>query len=247
MFTLEGVSLRYGGVRAVNDVSLTFETGARVALIGPNGAGKSSLLSLMGGQTRSTSGLIRLGERDITTLGPYRRANLGITRSFQITNLMEGLTAREQAELACMTPGRRGWVRARGNQDSKQRAESLLADWGVPERTWDVRPESLSYGQQRSLELALAMARSPKVLLLDEPNVGLTGQENTALVRRIAGLDPKITVVLVAHDMDMVFGFAERVIVMARGKVAVDGSPEEVRKNQLVADIYFGTGGEASK
>ncbi|WP_347350180.1 ATP-binding cassette domain-containing protein [Intrasporangium sp.] len=247
MFSLEGVSLRYGGVRAVSDVSLTFEPGARVAIIGPNGAGKSSLLSLMGGQTRSTSGRIRLGEVDITRLGPYRRANLGITRSFQITNLMEGLTAREQAELACLTPGRRGWVRARGNQDSKQRAESLLADWGVPQRAWDVRPESLSYGQQRSLELALAMARSPKVLLLDEPNVGLTGAENTALVERIAQLDPKITVVLVAHDMDMVFGFAQRVIVMARGKVAVDGTPDEVRKNQLVADIYFGTGGEASK
>jgi branched-chain amino acid transport system ATP-binding protein len=247
MFTLEGVSLRYGGVRAVNDVSLTFEPGARVALIGPNGAGKSSLLSLMGGQTRSTSGQIRLGSTDITKLGPYRRANLGITRSFQITNLMDGLTAREQAELACMTPNQRGWVRAKGSQDSKQRAQALLADWGVPEHAWDVRPENLSYGQQRSLELALAMARSPKVLLLDEPNVGLTGAENTALVRRIAELDRKITVVLVAHDMDMVFGFAERVIVMQRGKVVVDGSPEEVRRNQLVADIYFGTGGEGTK
>lgn len=247
MFTLEGVSLRYGGVRAVNDVSLTFEPGARVALIGPNGAGKSSLLSLMGGQTRSTSGLIRLDRTDITRLGPYRRANLGITRSFQITNLMDGLTAREQAELACMTPNQQGWVRAQGSQDVKQRAQALLTDWGVPEQAWDLRPESLSYGQQRSLELALAMARSPKVLLLDEPNVGLTGAENTALVRRIAELDRKITVVLVAHDMDMVFGFAERVIVMHRGKVVVDGSPEEIRGNQLVADIYFGTGEEGSK
>lgn len=241
MLTLEDVSLRYGGVHAVNDVSLSFEPGARVALIGPNGAGKSSLLSLMGGQALSTSGRIRLDDVDLTRLAPYRRAGLGISRSFQITNLMDRLTPREQLELACLRPTRQGWVRRSGNKDAGRRAEALLSEWGVPRRAWDVPPDGLSYGQKRSLELALAMAGSPRVLLLDEPNVGLTGAENVALVQRIAELDRDITVVLVAHDMDMVFGFAQRVIVMQRGRVVVDGPPEAVRKDKLVAEIYFGS------
>lgn len=244
MFSLEGVSLRYGGVHAVNDVSLTFEPGARVALIGPNGAGKSSLLSLMGGQAKSTSGSIRLGDADITRLGPYRRAGLGISRSFQITNLMDKLTPREQLELACLRPGRQGWVHRRGNKDAGPRAEALLEEWDVPPHAWDERPDGLSYGQKRSLELALAMAGSPKVLLLDEPNVGLTGAENRGLVQRIADLDRGITVVLVAHDMEMVFGFAQRVIVMQRGRVVVDGAPDAVRQDKLVAEIYFGAHAE---
>lgn len=245
MITMEGVCLRYGGVHAVNDVTLQVEPGSRVALIGPNGAGKSSLLSLMGGQTRTTAGRIVFGEHDVTRLGPYRRANLGISRSFQITSLMPGLTVREQAELACMSPGRGGWVRRRGAASVAGVAE-LLGEWAIPERVWGKRPSLLSYGQQRSLELALAMARRPQLLLLDEPNVGLTPAENVELVQRLAALGRDTTVVLVAHDMDMVFGFAERVIVMQRGKVVVDGSPQQVRADQLVKDIYFGTSTEAS-
>ena len=245
MITMEGVSLRYGGVHAVNDVTLEVAPGSRVALIGPNGAGKSSLLSLMGGQTRTTAGRITFGEHDVTRLGPYRRANLGIARSFQITSLMPGLTVREQVELACMSPGRGGWVRRRGAGSVAGVAE-LLGEWAIPERVWEKRPSSLSYGQQRSLELALAMARRPQLLLLDEPNVGLTPAENGELVQRLAALGRDTTVVLVAHDMDMVFGFAERVIVMQRGRVVVDGSPAQVRADRLVKDIYFGTSTEAS-
>lgn len=240
MLSLDQVSLRYGGVRAVTDVSLQFQPGERAAIIGPNGAGKSSLLSLMGGQSRATSGAIRLGATEITRLGPRRRADLGIARSFQITNLMAGLTVFEQAALACLNPNSRGWVGRRHDKDSDRVAAKLLEDWEVPARVWHLPPGELSYGQQRSLELAMAMARSPQVLLLDEPNVGLTPAENTGLVDRIARLDPEIIVVLVAHDMDMVFGFAQRVVVMQRGKVVVDGTPEAVRKDPLVAEIYFG-------
>lgn len=244
MLSLDQVCLRYGGVRAVSDVSLDFQSGERVALIGPNGAGKSSLLSLMGGQSCVSSGRIRLGPTDITRQGPQRRADHGIARSFQITNLMAGLTVHEQAALSCLEQGTHGWVRRGQGRAADERAATLLNDWGVPRDVWHLPPGALSYGQQRSLELAMAMARSPKVLLLDEPNVGLTAAENAALVQRIAELDPDITVVLVAHDMDMVFGFAQRVIVMQRGAVVVDGTPEEIRQNSLVAEIYFGSASE---
>lgn len=239
MLEIEALSLRYGGVRAVHDVSLRIEPGSRVALIGPNGAGKTSLLSLIDGQVRPTSGRLNFGGHDITHHSPYRRAHLGICRSFQITNLMPKLTVRAQATLACVRPGRFGWVGRRGH--SHVDASDLLAEWGIPEGTWDRRPGELSYGQQRRLELALAMAGQPKVLLLDEPNVGLTGTENADLVRRIAKMDREIAVVMVAHDMDMVFGFAERVVVLQRGSVLVDGTPEQVRNDPQVAAVYFGT------
>lgn len=244
MLDLEKVSLRYGGVRAVNDVSLHFRPGERVALIGPNGAGKSSLLSIMGGQSRASTGSIRLGSRDVTRLNPQRRADLGIARSFQITNLMSGLTVHQQAALSCLEQGPRGWVRRGQGTVADERASRLLDDWGIPRDVWHLSPKELSYGQQRSLELAMAMSRSPRVLLLDEPNVGLTPAENAALVQRIAELDPGIMVVLVAHDMDMVFGFAERVVVMQRGAVVVDGAPDEVRRDPLVREIYFGSADE---
>lgn len=239
MIGLTGISLQYGGVHAVNDVNLDVEPGSRLALIGPNGAGKSSLLSLIGGQARASSGRIKLGSTDVTRAHAYRRANLGIARSFQITNLMPKLTVRQQTTLAMHRPTGRGRVRRNG-QASSGAVERLLAEWAIPAAQWDEKPSGLSYGQQRSLELAMAMARKPNVLLLDEPNVGLTGSENAELIARINGLDRDTTVLLVAHDMDMVFGFAERIIVMERGAIAVDGGPEEVRNSQVVADIYIG-------
>lgn len=243
MIRMESVSLRYGGVHAVNEVTLDVAPGSRVALIGPNGAGKSSLLSLMGGQSRTTSGRIMLGEHDITRLSPSRRSSLGIARSFQITSLMPDLSVHDQAELACLTPGRLGWVRRRGVPEVGA-VGALLEDWAIPIGVWGKKPSSLSYGQQRSLELALAMARKPRLLLLDEPNVGLTPGENTELVQRLASLGRETTVVLVAHDMDMVFGFAERVIVMQRGRIIVDGAPAEVRADETVRNIYFGSAAE---
>lgn len=239
MIALEDVSLRYGGVHAVSEVSLDVDPGSRVALIGPNGAGKSSLLSVIGGQARASAGQVRLGGVDVTRMSAHRRANLGIARSFQITSLMPELSVREQARLALNRPNKWGVV-GRGGRASDGRVESLLDDWGLPPERWGVKPALLSYGEQRALELALALARRPKVLLLDEPNVGLTGVENSDLVKRLADLDRETTVMLVAHDMDMVFGFAERVVVMQRGRVMVDDAPEAVRSSDEVAQIYIG-------
>lgn len=240
MITLESVSLQYGGVHAVRDVSLEFETGSRAALIGPNGAGKSSLLSLIGGQSRASSGRVQLGGVDVTRMSARRRANLGIARSFQITNLMPKLTVWAQAELALQRPNRLGVI-TRGGKVTGAQVSALLSEWGIAKSSWNEQPSRLSYGQQRALELALAMARDPHVLLLDEPNVGMTGQENTELVDRVNGLSRQTTVLLVAHDMDMVFGFAERVVVMQRGAVLADDSPEAVRASKAVADVYIGS------
>ena len=239
MLTLDKVALSYGGVHAVRDVSLEVESGTRLALIGPNGAGKTSLLALLGGQARPSSGRILLDGHDITRSKPHRRSHLGIARSFQIASLFPKLTVREQASLALLKPNGMGWA-GRSGASSTEAVEELLEDWGTAPQTWDQHPGELSYGQQRTLELALALARRPKVLLLDEPNVGLTGHENAALVERIRGFHRELTVILVAHDMDVVFGVADRVIVMQRGQIVVDGTPEAVRSDPLVAEIYFG-------
>lgn len=239
MLTLDNVALNYGGVHAVRDVSLDVEPGTRLALIGPNGAGKTSLLALLGGQARSSSGRILLGGHDITRSKPYQRAYLGVARSFQITSLFPKLTVREQVLLSLFEPRRFGWV-GRSGAPSREAVDSLLEDWGFAREVWDRCPGELSYGQQRTLELALALARHPKVLLLDEPNVGLTARENVALVDRIRAFNRELTVILVAHDMDVVFGVADRVVVMDHGEIVVDGVPEVVRSDPLVAEIYFG-------
>lgn len=242
---LESVDLRYGGVNAVNDVSLELTPGERVAVIGPNGAGKSSLLALVGGQYRPSSGRVLLDGQDVTRSSSARRAHLGIARSFQIASLFPRLTVREQARLGLMRTNRLGWVRSRDGARESDTA-GLLCEWGIPESVWDRLPGELSYGEQRSLELALALARRPKVLLLDEPNVGLTASENSDLVARIRALGDDMVVVLVAHDMDVVFGVADRVIVMQHGRVVVDGRPDEVRRDAKVAEIYFGGAGVGS-
>jgi branched-chain amino acid transport system ATP-binding protein len=245
MLTLERVSLSYGGVSAVDGVSLDIEPGSRVALIGPNGAGKSSLLNLMGGQARSSSGRIGLGGHDITGAKPHRRARLGISRSFQIASLYPNLSVREQASFALLRHNRLGWAKRCSSPRLRAQVADLLSDWRIEPEAWDRCPEELSYGQKRALELALALARGPRVLLLDEPNVGLTAAENAELMERIRSFERDLTVVLVAHDMDMVFGLAERVVVMHRGQLVVDGDPDTVRNNPTVAEIYLG--GEESR
>jgi branched-chain amino acid transport system ATP-binding protein len=171
---------------------------------------------------------------------PHRRARLGIARSFQLAALFPGLTVEEQVLLA---------VRRAGSPDSRRRASrsllrveagQLLEDWGIPKGRRSAAPAELSYGEQRALELALTLASRPSVLLLDEPNVGLTPEEAGRLIERIRGFDRQLTVVIVAHDMDVVFGVADRVVVMHRGRVHADADPATIRADESVAEIYFG-------
>ncbi len=229
------LSRAFGGVRAVNEVSITVEAGSRVAIIGPNGAGKTTLFNLLGGQLSPTAGRILFGSRDITRLAPHRRSRLGIARSFQLAALFPKLTVDEQLTLAVRRAGERG--RERGEIAAAVR--DVADAWGLEGRG-ALLPSELAYGEQRRLELALALAQRPGLLLLDEPNVGLTHDENQSLVQRIHRLGADVTVVLVAHDMDVVFGVADRVIVMHRGEVLADGTPEQIRSDTRVADIYFG-------
>ena len=239
---IEHLSKHFGGVCAVNDVSFTIEEAQRVAIIGPNGAGKTTLLNLVNGQLAPTVGHIYFFGQDVTDMSTYRRAHLGVSRSFQIISLFLNLTVLENALLAFhgIKPSRFHMFR------SNKSYENILAkakDLLVEEELWDRRDElvkNISYGEQRRLELALSLAAVPKLLLLDEPSCGLTVSECSDMVTLIRKLAKDVTVVFVAHDMDLVFGAAERIIVVHFGEIIADGTPEEIRTNRRVYEIYMG-------
>src|SRR6266850_2244503 len=210
---LENVSRDFGGLKAVDDVSLTIHAGERHALIGPNGAGKTTLFNLISGELRATHGTIRFFGADVTGLAPYRRAARGIARTFQITKLFPNLTVLENVLLACEGLDRRKFTMHRplsSCADLVERAGHLLGDFGL----WPLRQvpaRDLSYGDQRKLEVALSMAGRPRLLLLDEPMAGLASGERDSMLELLERLDPGIAVLLIEHDMDVAFAFAENV------------------------------------
>jgi branched-chain amino acid transport system ATP-binding protein len=239
---LEGVSRRFGGLKAVDSVSLTVQPGERRALIGPNGAGKTTLFNVISGETRPTAGRIVLFGEDVTALPPHARAARGMARTFQITKLFPDLTVLENVLLACEALDRRKFSVFRpllSHQDLVARAEELLARFGLAAfRTEDAR--HLSYGDQRKLEVALSMAGRPRLLLLDEPMAGLSSEESHSMLALLRELDPATAVLLIEHDMDIAFGFAERVTVLAQGRVLADGHRDEIAANRQVQEIYLG-------
>lgn len=243
LLEVDGLSRDYGGVRAVDDVSFTVERGQWLAVIGPNGAGKSTLFNLLGGQVKASSGRIRLAGRDITKLVSHQRHAMGLARSFQISSLFPALTLREQVTLACRRRHRASLFRSwRGDAELNARVDAVLQRWELPREHESVRPDVLSYGEQRRLELALAACSNPRLLLLDEPNVGLTASECEDLLRRLRELGPDTTVVFVAHDMDMVLDWSDRILVMHQGRAVADGRPEEIARNAIVEEVYLGAG-----
>lgn len=241
LLEIGGLSRTYGGVHAVQDVCFDVEPGEWVGVIGPNGAGKSTLFNLLGGQVAPSSGSVRLAGRDITRLSAHKRFRAGISRSFQISSLFPDLTVREHLTLACRQKGRwsalRGW---RGDRVLSGTVDSMLEKWDLGRRDGIELPANMSYGAQRRLELAIAVASQPKVLLLDEPNVGLTSAECEALRDRVGELGPQTAVVLVAHDMDMVMGWSHRVLVMHQGQLVADDTPQAIAKNPFVEEVYLG-------
>src|SRR5882757_9706212 len=202
---LENVSRAFGGLKAVDGVSLTIENGERRALIGPNGAGKTTLFNLISGEFRASSGAIALFGSDVTALSPYQRAARGIARTFQITRLFANLTVLENVLLACEALDRRKFMMHRplsSLADLRERAARLLDDFGL----WGLRSElarNLSYGDQRMLEVALSMAGRPRLLLLDEPMAGLSAGERASMLHLLERLDSAIAVLLIEHDMDV--------------------------------------------
>jgi branched-chain amino acid transport system ATP-binding protein len=239
------VSRTFGGLTAVNGVSLTIGVGERRALIGPNGAGKTTLFNLISGEVRASSGTIVLFGADVTAQAPYQRAARGIARTFQITRLFANLTVLENVLLACEALDRRKFMMHRplsSLADLRERAARLLDDFGL----WALRSElarNLSYGDQRMLEVALSMAGRPRLLLLDEPMAGLSAGERASMLHLLERLDSAIAVLLIEHDMDVAFGFADTVTVLDQGRVLFEGHRDEVSANASVRQVYLGPPG----
>jgi branched-chain amino acid transport system ATP-binding protein len=237
------VSRHFGGLKAVDEVTLTVQHGERHAVIGPNGAGKTTLFNVISGELLPTAGRITLFGADITALPPYQRAALGIARTFQITKLFSNLTVLDNVLLACEAlTGRKFTVHRPLSScpELVQRAASLLEEFGL----WPLREtlaSNLSHGDQRRLEVALSLAVRPRLLLLDEPMAGLSSGESASMQRLLHDLDPAIAVLLIEHDMDMAFAFAENVTVLSEGRVLAQGGKEEVGRNPHVQQIYLGT------
>jgi len=246
---VEGLTKNFGGVQALQDVSFKVEAGERVAIIGPNGAGKTTLFNLLDGQLTPTEGLIYFYGKNITHLPTHRRVHLGQSRSFQITSLFPTLTILENCLLALQGTRSSKFQMFRlltsyGNLFSK--AQNLLEIVDLWEKRGDL-VRNISHGEQRRLEIAISLASEPKLLLLDEPSAGLTVVESAAVVDMIHNLGKDITVLMVAHDMDLVFGVAERIIVLHYGQIIVEGASEEIRNDPRVKEIYMGIAESAAK
>ncbi len=240
----ERLSKDYGGLRAVDGVDLEVEVGERRAIIGPNGAGKTTLFHLLSGEVPASRGRVLLFGQDITHLPPYRRTALGIGRTYQVTNLFGRLSVLENALLAVYGLRREKYDPFRSalaHREAVAQAQALLETFGL----WEKRDElvgRLSYGEQRELEIVLALASRPRVLLLDEPTAGLSPAETRRVVDLVRSLDAGITVLLIEHDMDVAFEVAQRVTVMHFGRVLAEGTVEEIRRNPDVQAIYLGAG-----
>ncbi len=232
----------FGGVRAVNDVSFSVEPGERLAIIGPNGAGKTTLFQLLSGMLTPTTGSISVFGKDITKLPAHKRAALGIGRTFQITNLFLNLTVLDNVLLALEAAGMTRYNLIRPVSSFKHllgQAEDILRQWGLAARR-DFPVRSLSYGEQRQLEIMLTLSQNRSFLLLDEPTCGLSPEEAQSFVTIIRGFSRDFTVLLIDHDMDVTFGIAEKVMVLHYGTVIAFGSPDEVKSNPQVQEIYMG-------
>lgn len=241
---LETINLvkSFDGLFATDNVSLKVEKGARLALIGPNGAGKTTLVNLLTGLLRPSSGKILLEGRDISNLEPHERVHLGIARTFQINQLFGDLTPVETIGLAvCERMGRgTDWWRLPGTEKAllEQIVELVERFHLVDVRT--ERTVTLPYGKQRLLEIALAIACEPRVLLLDEPAAGVPEEERHDILAAVAALPKDVTVLLIEHDMDLVFTFADRIAVLVNGALFAEGSPNEIANDPRVKSVYLG-------
>ena len=232
----------FGGIIAANNVSLQVEKGARHALIGPNGAGKTTLINLLTGVQRPTNGRILFDGKDITSLPTYMRVRLGIVRAFQINQLFSDLTPLETIGLAVSERRGQGldWWRIVGSRpDLVAEAVEILDRFHLTD-VIDERTAVLPYGKQRLLEIAVAIACRPRVLLLDEPAAGVPEDERHEILAAVAALPDDVTVLLIEHDMDIVFSFADRISVLVNGALFVEGKPEEVARDARVKAVYLG-------
>ena len=236
------VSRNFGGVQALSNVSFEVAPGERRLIIGPNGAGKTTLFNLLTGALAVSSGEVMLFGRDITNLPPYERAHMGLARTFQITNLFPRLTVLENVLLALQATDKSAFsmlARMRANRPLFQNAESLLQEWGLTAIASRAARE-ISYGEQRQIDLILAMAMRPKVLLLDEPTAGLSAAEVVRVVGMVRSLPKEMTILMIEHDMDVAFALADRITVLHQGRLIADGGVAAIRSDPHVSAIYLG-------
>lgn len=239
---VEGLSKDFGGVHALRDVSLSVQSGEHLAIIGPNGAGKTTLFNILNGQLSAASGRVYLFGQEVTTMPTHRRAHLGLARSFQLTTLFLKLTVLENILLALQgtRPSRFQMFRPiTAYKHLFTKAQELLSPMALWEKRDDL-VQNIAYGEQRKLEIALTLASEPKILLLDEPSSGLTADESVDIINMIDNLGAGITLLLVAHDMDLVFGVADRIIVLHYGQIIAEGTCDEIRCDVRVREIYMG-------
>jgi branched-chain amino acid transport system ATP-binding protein len=239
---LRGVGRRFGGLRAVADVTLAVKPGERRAILGPNGAGKTTLFNVISGEFPPTEGRIELFGRDVTRDPARHRARAGLSRTFQTSKLLLGLSVEDNLYLSVLG-ARNGHllpVRLPGRErEIRDRARAAAEAIGLGARL-KILVRELSHGERRQLEVGMAEASSPKLMLLDEPAAGLSPAERQKLTEQLLALDPKVTLILIEHDMDVALRVAQWVTMMHDGRVIVEGSPAAIRDNQMVHDLYIG-------
>ncbi len=249
VLSAENVVMRFGGITATNNVTLNLRQGARHALIGPNGAGKTTLINLLTGVLEPTEGRITLEGQDITTLAPHQRVRRGLVRTFQINQLFDTLTPLQT--LAMVVSQQKGlggqWWQVLGASKGiagkavVARCEALLAQFHLTE-VMNQPTQVLAYGKRRLLEIAIALACEPRVLLLDEPVAGVPAGEREELLQTVAALPADVSVLLIEHDMDLVFSFATRMTVLVNGTVLTEGDPQDIANDPRVKAVYLGHG-----
>jgi branched-chain amino acid transport system ATP-binding protein len=239
---LDRVEKRFGALHVSRSVNLSLARGARQALIGPNGAGKTTLVNLISGVLRPSSGTIHIGGRDVTHVSVEQRVQLGLVRTFQISSLFAHLTVAENVALgvsARMGCDWKFWGEMCRQAEILQQTEKVLEVIGLLSAAGS-RVATLAYGRRRLVEIALALALEPRILILDEPAAGLSGAEREVLLNVLERLPPDLAVLIIEHDMSLVFRLADKITVLVEGAVLVEGTVDEVRGSQLVRDVYLG-------
>jgi branched-chain amino acid transport system ATP-binding protein len=238
-----GLTRHFGGFTAVDGVNLALAAGARHALIGPNGAGKTTLVNLLSGALRASAGQVRLASEDVTALPQHARVKCGLARTFQVNQLFAELPPLEAISLAIAEREgltTRWWKPVRAHHAIAAEAEAVLLNLRFQPAELHAPTRGLPYGRQRLLEIALALALKPRILLLDEPAAGVPPGESREVLDTVAALPRDVTVLLIEHDMDLVFRFAERITVLAQGAVLAEGSPAEIAEDRRVREVYLG-------
>ena len=241
MIAVRGLAKSFGALRAVSDLDFDVRPGQVTSIIGPNGAGKSTVFNLIAGTIRPDAGRVELDGRDVTALAPHALAQLGMARSFQISNLFFGLTVLENVRLACQARAPRKRFLARIDRDRAlaDRARAILAEFAIADLA-DEPAANLSHGDQRRLEIAVCMASRPRVLLLDEPTQGMSPAETLAVDALIKSLAGRVSVLMIEHDVDLVMNISDHVIVLHQGQKLFEGPPAQVRNSSAVRAAYLG-------